>query len=78
MVSDQRSDQTDFEVFDRKSWEHLGTLRLDGVDTTDGIASTQKPLPGYPKGLFVAIDSDRSTVGIGWDRILEAIERAKR
>ncbi len=73
VVADQRSDQTDFEFFDRVTWEHLGTLRIDGVSNSDGIASTQKPLPGYPLGVFVAVNDDRTAVGVGWDVILEKI-----
>jgi WD40 repeat protein len=34
VVSDQRSSQTDFEFFDRITWEHLGTLRIGGVSNT--------------------------------------------
>jgi len=73
VVSDQRVDQTDFEFFDRITWSHLGTLRLTGVSNTDGIASTQQALPAYPMGLFVAIDNDTATVGLGWDAIFTAI-----
>jgi hypothetical protein len=72
VVSDQRSDRTEFEFFDRRSWRHLGSLVLDGVSNTDGIGSTQRALPGFPLGLFAAIDDDTSTVGIGWHRILAA------
>ncbi len=72
VVSDQRAAQTDFEFFDRRSWQHLGVLRLAGVANTDGIASTQRPLPGWPRGVFAAIDDDRATAVIGWDRILAA------
>jgi len=73
VVSDQRIDQTDFEFFDRETWSHLGTLRLAGVSNTDGIASTQLPMPGYPMGLFAAINNDTTTVGVGWDVIFQAI-----
>ena len=73
VVTDQRSDQTDFEFFDRETWGHLGTLRIEGVSNTDGIASTQTGMPGYPMGLFAAINNDTTTVGLGWDVILQAI-----
>ncbi|MDA7881494.1 phytase, partial [Akkermansiaceae bacterium] len=66
VVSDQRADVTDFEVFDRQTWAHLGTFRLTGVSNTDGIASTQRALPGYPLGVFAAIDDDTSTAIVGW------------
>ena len=71
IVSDQLDDQTQFEVFDRITWEHLGTLLLQGVANTDGVASTQQPLPGYPLGIFAAVDDDEAVVGIGWDKVLK-------
>jgi len=73
ILSDQRKDFTDFEFFNRETWKHFGTLRLDEVNNTDGIASTQMSLKDYPLGLFVAINNDQSTVGIGWDKILKAM-----
>jgi DNA-binding beta-propeller fold protein YncE len=72
VVADQRRSVTDFEIFDRATGRHLGVLQLEGVSNTDGIASTQRPLPDYPEGLFAAIDDDTRTVGVGWDRILAA------
>ena len=73
VVADQRSDVTDFEFFHRQTWAHLGRLRLKGVSNTDGIASTQRALPGYPLGLFAAINDDRTTALIGWDAVFAAI-----
>jgi hypothetical protein len=73
VVADQRSDLTDFEFFDRQTWAHLGTLRIEGVSNTDGIASTQQAMPKYPLGLFAAINNDRTTVGLGWDVIFRAV-----
>ncbi|MFQ5627715.1 MAG: phytase [bacterium] len=72
VVVDQKKKLTDFEFFDRRTWEHLGTLRLKGVSNTDGIASTQQALPKYPVGLFVAINNDKTTAGIGWDKVFAA------
>lgn len=72
IVADQQKKLTDFEFFDRRTWAHLGTLRLSGVSNTDGIASTQQEFPAYPLGLFVAINHDETTVGIGWHTIFEA------
>ena len=72
VVSDQRPDRTEFEFFDRLTRRHLGHLRLTGVSNTDGIASTQQGLPGFPMGLFAAVDDDRRVSLIGWDTILEA------
>lgn len=73
IVSDQREPLTDYEFFDRKTWAHLGTLRLEDVGNTDGIASTQRPLPGFPLGFFAAIHDDQATAIIGWDKVLKAM-----
>jgi hypothetical protein len=72
VVSDQRLDVNDYEFFDRQTWAHLGTLRLQGVSNTDGIASTQQAMPGYPLGLFAAINNDTTTAVLGWDAIFQA------
>jgi hypothetical protein len=72
VVADQRADHTEFEFFDRRTWRHLGALVLTGVANTDGVGSTQRPLPGWPRGLFAAIDDDSTTAVIGWHRILDA------
>ena len=71
VVSDQKGDMTDFEVFNRKTKVHLGTINISGVNLTDGIAITQQSSPEYPFGLLVVIDDDTSAIGIGWDTILE-------
>jgi hypothetical protein len=72
LVADQRSAQTDFEIFDRESWQHLGALRVAGVNYTDGVASTQIALPGFPMGVFASVDWDRAVYGVGWDVVLDA------
>ena len=71
VISDQKEDQTDFEFFQRSSKAHLGTLTIDGVNNTDGIAITQQASPAYPMGLLAVIDDDDSTVGVGWETIFE-------
>lgn len=76
VVADQRDNQTDFEFFDRETWAHLGTATLQGVSNTDGVASTQIALPDYPLGLLVAVDDDATTVGVGWDVLLQALDLA--
>lgn len=73
VVSDQRKSQTDFEFFDRETWEHLGTVRMNGVSNTDGIASYPYPLPDYPLGVFAAINNDKSVAIVGWDKIFDKI-----
>jgi 3-phytase len=52
IATDQRS-ATEFEVFDRATFEHLGTIKTS-LRVTDGVALTEVALPDYPRGLFVA------------------------
>ncbi|HEX6383057.1 MAG TPA: phytase [Anaerolineae bacterium] len=74
VIAEQRNDLTDFEFFDRQTWVHLATLNIAGVSNTDGIASTQRSLPGYPLGIFAAINDDTSVAGVGWDVVLNALD----
>jgi 3-phytase len=71
VVSDQQGDMTEFEVFNRKTKDHLGAISISGVNLTDGIAITQQASPDYPLGLLVVLDDDTSVVGVGWDTILK-------
>jgi hypothetical protein len=72
VVSDQTDPVNQYELFDRASGRFLGTLEIAGANHTDGIASTQQALPGYPQGMFVAVDDDAATVGVGWSDVLAA------
>jgi hypothetical protein len=71
IVSDQIASLTDFEVFNRRTKQYLGKINISGINNTDGIAITKQSSSAYPKGLLAVIDNDTSTVGVGWDTILE-------
>lgn len=59
IATDQKG-VTEFEVFDRATFQHLGTIKTS-LRVTDGIALTELALPDYPRGLFVAhSDPDHS------------------
>lgn len=73
VVSDQRKPTSEFEFFDRVSWDHLGSLQLIGVGNTDGIASLRTSLPGYPLGVFAAINDDTDAAVVGWDKVFAAM-----
>lgn len=72
VVSDQRDPVNDYEIFDRRDGRFLGTLRIEGANHTDGIASVQQALPGYPKGVLAVVDDDAAVLGVGWAEILAA------
>lgn len=63
-----------FEFFDRISWRHLGSLALEGVSGTDGIAATELSLPGYPQGIFAATNSDKNVALVSWEKIAKALD----
>ena len=75
--TDQDNPLSGFLFFERRSWKYLGTLRIAGVNNTDGIASTQKALPSYPQGIFAAVDDDTSAIGVGWEKIFEEIRKLR-
>lgn len=72
IVSDQRDDLNDYEFFDRETWQHLGTLQIKGVAFTDGISVSSYPLPNYPMGIFAAVNNDKSTAIVSWEKIANA------
>lgn len=57
------------ELFDRVTWEHLGSLILEGVSGTDGIAVTERPLPNYPQGILAVSNADKNVALISWEKI---------
>jgi len=72
IVADQNASPTQFEVFDRQTYQYIGNFT--GPTTgTDGIALTQRPLPNLPSGSFYAIDSDRTTHAYSWAAIANAM-----
>jgi myo-inositol-hexaphosphate 3-phosphohydrolase len=66
------SDTDRFEVFDRLSYQHLGSFMLTGVKETDGMALSQSPLPGYPEGGLFAQSNDRYVLGASWTALNQA------
>jgi hypothetical protein len=79
VVSDQLGPGNDYEVFDRSTWAHLGTIQLrrpggsGRVALTDGIGSIQQASARYPKGYFAAVDDNSRVVGVGWRQVFKAI-----
>jgi 3-phytase len=60
IIATDQQHVTEFEVFDRSSFQHLATIKTS-LKVTDGIALTELTLPDYPHGLFVAhSDPDHS------------------
>ncbi|MCH9028722.1 MAG: T9SS type A sorting domain-containing protein [Bacteroidetes bacterium] len=73
VVADQITTVSEFEFFDRETWEHFGNMKVTGVSNTDGVASFPYSIPNYPMGVFAAIDNDKTTVLVSWEKIFDAI-----
>lgn len=60
IIATDQQGSTEFEVFDRATFQHLGTIKTS-LKVTDGVALTELKLPDFPRGLFVAhSDPDHS------------------
>lgn len=72
IVSDQNANPTEYEVFDRKTYQSLGSFS-GPTRTTDGIALTQAALPNLPNGSFYAMHSDDVVHIYDWADIASAL-----
>jgi hypothetical protein len=74
VVSDQLSPSTEFEFYDRETWEYYGNMKVTGVSNTDGVGSFPYSTPIYPMGVFAAINNDATTVLVSWETIFDEID----
>ncbi len=72
IVSDQNASPTEFEVFDRQTFQHLGHFTGE-THGTDGVAICQFALPNLPNGSFYALHSDRTVDIYDWADIASAL-----
>ncbi len=72
IVADQNATPTEFEVFDRETYDHIGYF-TGPTEGTDGIALTQFALPNLPNGSFYAMHSDRQVHVYDWADIANAL-----
>ena len=71
IVADQKNPLSEFEFYDRQTFDHVGVLKLTGVNNTDGIVLTQQSSGLYPSGVFAAIDDDATTALISWRTVMD-------
>ncbi len=74
IISDQQV-PTEFEIFSRKSYHHIGTFVGKGnhvPENTDGLALTQVPLPNLPNGALWAQNKDLTVVCFDWKAIADS------
>lgn len=78
VTTDQSDDHNKFEVFDRKTLEHLGTFGGEITTNTDGVALTQKSYGDFDNGAFFPVHDDGSVTAISWSDIAEALDLKTR
>jgi 3-phytase len=73
VISDQGKARTTFHLFDRVTWRHVGSFRGRRTANTDGIWLDASPLPGFPRGVLLAVDDDAAVAAFDWGEVLEAL-----
>jgi 3-phytase len=73
ICTDQTLGDNAFHVFDRKTFEHLGSFLSKTVKNTDGVWLTQEKFDGYPDGCFIAVHNDGGIGAIGWGKIADSL-----
>lgn len=61
-----------FEVFNRRTLEHLGHITVEGIGNVDSISMFQQNSPEYPMGFFVGMRGGEETIAVGFDTIFAA------
>ncbi len=74
VTTDQSDNYNKFEVFDRKTLEHLGTFGGEITTNTDGVALTQQSFGDFENGAFFPVHDDGSVTAISWSDIAEALD----
>lgn len=73
VVSDQGKARTTFHLFDRTTWRHVGSFHGARTANTDGIWLDASPLPGFPRGVLLAVDDDAAVAAFDWGAVLSAL-----
>lgn len=71
--TDQGSTSNTFHVFDRRTFEHVGSFAGETTMNTDGIALTQQSFGPFPSGAFYAVHDDQSIAAFSWEEIADAL-----
>lgn len=73
-VTDQSKARNRFLVFDRQSFQHLGTFEGERTLNTDGIWISQTPMPRFPHGALYACDDDKAIAAFDLGEIFAALD----
>jgi 3-phytase len=72
VATDQGKVVNTYHLFDRMTLAHVGSFGSPTIKNTDGIALTQRALPGFPAGALFAVHDDGGVAAISWEVIAKA------
>ena len=72
-TTDQDEQDNRFDVYDRKTLAFIGSFQGAVTRNTDGVALTQRAMPGFPKGAFYAVHDDGNVGAFDLAEVLEAL-----
>ena len=72
-TTDQDEQDNRFDVYDRKTLAFIGSFQGAMTRNTDGVALTQRAMPGFPKGAFYAVHDDGNVGAFDLAEVLDAL-----
>jgi len=72
-TTDQDEQDNRFDVYDRKTLAFIGSFQGAVTRNTDGVALTQRAMPGFPKGAFYAVHDDGNVGAFDLAEVLDAL-----
>ncbi len=72
VATDQGKVVNTYHLFDRMTLAHVAAFGSPTIKNTDGIALTQRALPGFPAGALFAVHDDGGVAAISWEAIAKA------
>ena len=74
IITDQHPNpQNKFQIFDRATLAHIGTVKGEITRNTDGIWLTQRAFGPFPMGALYPVHDDGSVTAIGWQEIAQGL-----
>ncbi|MBC53342.1 MAG: hypothetical protein CMQ34_05840 [Gammaproteobacteria bacterium] len=79
IITDQHyTDDNKFQVFDRRSLAHLGTIKGQVTRNTDGIWLAQQGFGPFPEGALYPVHDDGSVTAMDWRDIASGLSLTRR
>lgn len=74
ITTDQDRKDNRFHIFDRETFQHVGTFKGAVTSNTDGIAFIQRPVGPYRDGVLYALHDDGAVTAFSWTDIAKALK----